>query len=61
MDREPMVVTTVRVPRRVWIALRALAEARALEHGGRASVSAVVADLAEEKAREADRGRAQRG
>jgi hypothetical protein len=50
---EAMVVTTVRIPTRVWLLLRALAEQRAVEAGGRASVSGVVVELAEaEKARQ---------
>lgn len=50
---EVMVTTTVRIPQRIWILLRALAEQRAVEAGGRASVSGVVVDLAEaEKARQ---------
>ena len=53
MEREPVIVTTVRVPRRIWALLRALSEARAAEVGGRPSVSAVVAELAEKAAREA--------
>jgi hypothetical protein len=50
MEREPMVVTTVRVPQRIWLMLRALSEARALEVGGRPSVSALLVALTEEKA-----------
>lgn len=54
---EPMVVTTVRVPERVWLALRKLAELKALQHGGRASASGVVTDLvlAETKRQESAR------
>jgi hypothetical protein len=53
MEREPMIVTSVRVPKRVWAMLRALSEAKALEVGGRPSVSGVIVELAEAKAREA--------
>jgi hypothetical protein len=58
MEREAMMVTTtVRVSRRVWVMLRALAEARAIEEGGRASVSGVIAAMAEEKSAQAERDR----
>jgi hypothetical protein len=47
------IATTIRVPRRVWIALRALAEAA--ERPGRPTVSGVVTDLVEaELARKAE-------
>ena len=52
------ITTTIRVPRRVWLMLRALAEDRALKAGGRANVSATIADLAEDKAKERSRARA---
>jgi hypothetical protein len=47
------ITTTIVVPRRIWQLLRLLAEDRALEHGGKPSVSALIASLAEaeEKAR----------
>jgi predicted DNA-binding ribbon-helix-helix protein len=56
MERELMIVTSIRINRKVWRMLRALAETRALEVGGRPSVSALVADLAEEKAAQQARG-----
>ena len=37
--------TTIRIPERIWRALRALAEHKALEAGGRPSASAVIAEL----------------
>jgi len=48
---EAMVVTNVRISRAVWLMLRELAERRAISFGGRASVSAVVAELAEKAVR----------
>jgi hypothetical protein len=49
---EKAITTTISVPPRIWQALRALAERRALEAGGRASVSgAIVALVADELAR----------
>jgi hypothetical protein len=47
---EPTVTTTVRLPRSVWLGLRALAADRAAEIGGRPSASAVVAELVREMA-----------
>jgi hypothetical protein len=47
---EAMVTTTVRISRKVWLLLRLLAEQRALEVGGKASVSGIVSAMAEEKA-----------
>lgn len=53
MGEEPVssefVVTSIRIPRRIWKALRALAEAQAAQ-GGRPSVSAVVSSLVEREA-----------
>ena len=40
------VVTTIRVSRETWAALRRLAERRAETKGGRPSVSGTIADLA---------------
>jgi len=52
-NREAMVTSTIRVPRRIWLALRHLAELKAMQAGGRASASAIVAELvAAEVARE---------
>lgn len=47
---EPSIATTIRVPERIWRALRALSERRALENGGRPSMSATVAELVERAA-----------
>ena len=49
--KEPMVRTSIVVPQRIWTLLRSLAERRALEEGGRPSVSAMVAALAEKAVR----------
>ena len=49
---EPYVTTSIRVRADVWRRLRQLAHVRALESGGRASASAVIAELV---SREADR------
>jgi hypothetical protein len=52
MDRdERRIATTIRVPERIWTALRALAEQRALAEGGRPSVAALVVDLVEAEQR----------
>lgn len=45
MERENTMQTTIRVSSRVWRLLRALAEHKALEAGGRPSASAVIAEL----------------
>ena len=55
MEREPMITTSVRVPQRIWRLLRALSETRALEVGGRPSVSGLLVDLAEAAARKTPR------
>jgi hypothetical protein len=47
MSDERTIATTIRVPGRVWSALRQIAEQRALADGGRPSLSAVVAELVE--------------
>lgn len=46
-DDERTIATTIRVPGRIWSALRQLAEQRALAGTGRPNVSAVVAELVE--------------
>ena len=56
-SQDEPITTTIRVPRRVWLMLRALAEDRALRDGGRANVSATIADLAEEKSKDKARAR----
>ena len=50
--------TSIRVTERTWLLLRALAERRAIEAGGKASCSAIVTDLIEREAarQEQDRG-----
>lgn len=53
-DQERTVQTTVTLSRESWRMLRALAEARALERGGRPNASAIVAELVE---RESGKGR----
>jgi hypothetical protein len=45
MEREERVVTTVRVPRRVWIALRAMAEGA--DRPGRPTLGDAITDLVE--------------
>lgn len=49
------ITTTIHPEEHIWILLRALAQTRALEFGGRPSMTAVISALVEEKAREADR------
>ena len=43
------------VPERIWLMLRALAEARAIEEGGRPNASAIVAELVQKASEEKPR------
>jgi hypothetical protein len=54
---ERTIRTSVVVPERVWRMLRALAEAKALQAGGRPSASAIVAELVEQASEEKPRAR----
>ncbi len=55
---ERTVTTNIVIPERVWRMLRDLAEAKAIERGGRPNASAVVADLV---SREASRAKSLEG
>lgn len=47
-EASPETITTaIHIPKQAWSLLRAVAFHRAQEHGGRASVSKVIADLVE--------------
>lgn len=48
---ERKIRTSIVVPERIWLMLRGLAEARAIEEGGKPNGSQVVADLVERESR----------
>ena len=47
--------TAINIPRSTWELLRKVAFSRALKHGGRASVSAVLVDLVERNRKELEK------
>ena len=49
------ITTAIHIPKHTWTLLRAVAFHRAQEHGGRASVSRVIAMLAEDRRAELER------
>lgn len=52
MEHERTIATTIRMPERIWLTLRQLAQQKALEAGGRPNVSAVVVAMVEARGAE---------